>query len=262
MANYYTRIIRIYSKTEMEKINIEEITKKIVATATMSDLYYYANMKEGCYDIKFESKRAGGEINLDYDKFDVWEIREHDIFHNEIKHNPKNLTFGFDEIHFDSTNEILNQEFFKYFMELKSSGKAIEKNGILIMNESGSYYSGIYYDIEFEDSKERIREVDLETFLEPRGETANVDGIMGNENITKGLDKFNYFAFHNQHDPDVFSLYEGFNSIKFLWEGRLVNIAYKTDTYWSGKNSDWWDNCLLPEWIKFRDERRTHYNTV
>ncbi len=262
MANYYTRIIRIYSKTTMEEIDIEKITKRIVETATMSDLYYYKNNEERCYDIKFESKRAGGEIDLDYEKFDIWEIRENEIFHNETKYNFLNVTFGFDEIHFDSTNEMLNQEFFKYFMELKSTGKAIEKDGILIIKESGSYHSGIYYDIEFNDSKERIRQVDINTFLEPRGDTANFDGILDNENIAKDLDRFDYFAFQNPHDQDLFELYDGFNSIKFLWKNRIVNIAYKTETYWSAKNSDWWDNCLLPEWTKFRKKRKNHYDNT
>ncbi|MDF1698650.1 MAG: hypothetical protein P1U56_22550 [Saprospiraceae bacterium] len=243
-------------------MDIEKITKRIVKTATMSDLYYYKNKQEECYDIKFQSKRAGGEIDLDYDKFDVWEIRENLIFHNGLKHPPETSTFGFDEIHFDSTNEIINQEFFPYLMELKSNGKAVEKDGILIVKESGSYHTGIYYDIEFKDSKERIREADLSTFLKPRGEIANIAGIIDNENIAKDLDRFDYFAFCNPHDQDVFKLYGGFKSITFLWKNRPVNIAYKTETYWSGKNSDWWDNCLLPEWIDFRKKRKTHSNNT
>jgi len=260
MANYYTRIIRIYSSSRFENIDIEAITKTVVRTATMSDLCYFVNKEEQCLDLKFESKRAGGEINLDYGRFDVWEIRENQVFHNDVNYGYKDVTFGFDEIHFDSTNEILNHEFFNYFMVLKSSGRAKEENGVLIIKEKGSYHTGIYYDIKFEDSKERIRQVDLDMFLEPREDICNIDGILDNENVAKDLDRFYFFAFLNPHDKEVFKLYDGFRSVKLLWKGRPVNIAYKTETYWNGKNSDWWDNCLLPEWLSFRERRKLNFN--
>jgi len=257
MANYYTRIIRIYSKTDFSKINIEEITNTIDQTATMSDLCYYVNNQNKCLDIKFQSKKASGKIALDYNQFDVWEIREDQIFHNEINYS-RGVTFGFDEIHFDSTNKILNEAFFKYFMELKAKNQAIERNGSLIIKESGSYHNAIMYDIEFKDSKERIKQVDLETFLDPRGDWSGIEKILNNDNVKGDMDRFNFFV-SNPHDPEEFKLYEGFNSIKFLWRGRIVNIEYKSETNWSGKNSDWWDNCLLPEWINFRAKRDSQY---
>ena len=99
-----------------------------------------------------------------------------------------------------------------------------------------------------------IREVNIEEFLMPRGEYLSINQIMTNELSTNGLNNFLKFV-SSHHEPDYLEHYNGFESIKFMWKGRIVNEIYKSDNphdIWKNRNSDWWDNCIFPSWVEYK----------
>jgi len=263
MANYYTRTIRVYGINK--RIPVDQICKSISETALFEhELIWNLNEKENHLDLKWNSKKGAGELGIDFSKYFVWEIKsceENEIYFYNRNSKPiclkRKKYFAFDSVYIESANEYINETFLNHLFPTDSNLKNIKKQ----INIQGSYKSHCSYEIgEIEQGNlSPVKEKDLNHFLTPRG-----DLIMINEfnSDFKGSDKLNEFMnFANLYwKSDEYELHEGFRKLIFMWNGRIVNTIergkYSYDM-WKGKNSDWWDNCKLPAWIKFTNERES-----
>ena len=263
MANYFTRIVRVYQKKQSKKIPVSEICNSLARTALFeNELIWNLNKEKGHLDIKWNSKRGGGDLGIDFKDFDVWEIKSDErnqITFNQLQTSKDNYNelffFAFDEIQVKSNNEIINKEYFRFINHLKAMGRAKIQGDKALMKISGCYDSNCGYEIgELIPNQNRTREVNIEEFLQPRGDFISINQILSNEFASKELNNFLKFV-SNHHEPDFLKHYNGFESIKFLWKNRIVNEIYKSDNpydIWQGRNSDWWDNCILPNWIEYK----------
>jgi len=157
MGNHYTRIVRVYAKTQERKIDKDAICKSIIDTAYMEhELQVFENREEDCLDLKWTSNRAGGELNLNKEEFDIWEIRGGDynnIYLNQEliggKEDNGFIFFGFDEIVIRGlTNKI--DDFLKDFYltdNRKYWKKEEEEQNEIRIVVHGLYSTGIRYDL-------------------------------------------------------------------------------------------------------------------
>lgn len=265
MANYYTRTVRIYG-TE-NTVPVGAICKSIESTALFeNELIWNFNKAENRLDLKWNSKRGAGELGIDYSKYHVWEIKANEVndifFYNRTAkpiHLKKKNYFAFNSILIDSKNEYINNTFFKKLIPNFNCTEHINTE----ISIEGQYKSNCAYDIgEVTGPVNETIEKDLDEFLKPRGDFLMINEFESNfekNEIFTELLKFVYLHWH----ADEYELHEGFNKIEFLWKGRVVNTIERSDNahdMWIGKNSDWWDNCKMPAWIKFINERKTHDN--
>jgi len=262
MGNHYTRIVRIYPRNKKDKIPVTQICKSIQGSAHFeNELIWNLNEEEGHLDLKWNAKRGGGDLGIEYQDYEVWEIDSDQK--NQIIHNKKFSSnadynglflFAFDQIRIKNTNKVLQEEYFKFIDYLKPKGRVTEYGQELCVDLSGCYYSDCSYEIgEFVPYKNPIREVSLKEFLEPRGEITGIDDILCNDLGAPSLNKFISFIY-SEHDPEDIDLFKGFEHVQFLYNNRIVNEIIKTDNpyeIWQCKNSDWWDNCIYPDWIAF-----------
>lgn len=269
MASYYTRILRIYGVNN--SIPIEQICSSIKSTALFEhELIWNMNEEENHLDIKWNSKKGAGELGINFQKYFIWEIKANE--YNEIYFYNRNETptkfkqkqnFNFDSISINSSNQFINE---KYLKDLFSKGIDYK-----IINESikikGSYKSNCGYEIGEIDPENLspIKHQNINQFLEPRGEFIMInefnDDFNGHEKLNEFLKLITLYW-----KSDEYEIFEGFNNLVFKWKGRIVNTIvrgqYSYDM-WKGQNSDWWDNCNLPAWKKFKNdliELKTHDN--
>lgn len=267
MANYYTRIVRIYGTENI--VPVELICKSIEKTALFeNELIWNFNKSENRLDLKWNSKRGAGELGIDYSKFHVWEIKaneKNNIYYYNLSSEQiylkRKTYFAFDSIIASSTNKYIN----KTFIDRLTPNKAIKNYTNTEIEVEGQYNSNCDYEIgEIAAPVNETIKTDIDDFLKPRGEYIMINKF--DENYKKGeaLNEFLNFTRLHWH-PDEYELHNGFNKLEFKWKGRVVNtIERNKNQYdmWIGKNSDWWDNCKLPAWMKFVKERKTHDNRV
>ena len=262
MANYFTRTIRIYGIDKT--VPVEQICTSIKTTALFeNELIWNFNQKENHLDLKWNSKRGAGELGIEFSEYYVWEIKaceSNEIYFYNRSSIPIRIKeegcFAFNSIIIDSSNDYINETFLKHLLPKKSNSKNIKRD----LKFQGSYESHCSYEIgEIEENNlGPVKEKNIDQFLTPRG-----DLIMVNEfnHDFQGSQKLNGFVkFANLHwESDEYEIHEGFNKVIFMWNGRIVNTIERGEypyDMWKGKNSDWWDNCKLPSWIKFVKERR------
>lgn len=269
MGNYYTRIVRVYEKNPSTKVDINRLLAEIKDTALFEyELIWNKSNQNNYFDLKWNTKRAGGEMSLDLNHFDIWELRGHDsnqlFFNKELLASEEvndTILFEFDEIHLENENPILNNE---YFTSLIRHHMISYKNGVRKFQINGFYTSSCDYEIgETEEYKQLTKQVDLGEFLEPRGESICISRVITKYQVTKELNKFlNFVCGHNE--PEMLELNQGFKSIKFLYRNRIVNeIVLTENSYdmWIGRNSDWWDNCRDRRFLEYSlNEKRNDNN--
>lgn len=274
MGNYYTRIVRIYSKEKSNKLDIKLIAENIVETSLLDyELNVFDNIEEGCVDLCWRSKRAGGDLQIEPNLIDTWEIRGGD--YTQIFYNGKSLGqrgfdglffFRFDELEIKYNNDSIEDILMDIFPHVNPKDRI---NAIYTGDSVKFKINGIYRadnDYVIGNKENKINYIDKEKFLELKGTTNLIDGCISNEStinsLTKTIKKF--YDFETGQDREV-HLYPGLNYLQLNYQNRSVVKIQRDEANkyepWIYKSSNWWDNCILPEWIEYRTARKyTHGN--
>lgn len=274
MGNYYTRIVRIYPKSKSTKLDKVQIAENVVKTALLDyELNVYDNEEENCIDLCWRSKRAGGDIPIDFKLIDVWEIRGGD--YTQIFFNGKPLSqrtfdglffFRFDELEINYANDSIEEILIDIFPHVNPNNRLPASS---IENTTKFRINGIYradndYVIGTQDNK--INYLDKKDFLALKGTTNLIDGCISNESkinsLTKVIKKF-YDIETGQSQE--FNPYPGLTYFQLNYENRPVVQIHKNQENkyepWLYKSSNWWDNCITPEWIEYKTKKtNTHGN--
>lgn len=269
MGNYYTRIARIYPKTRGLKLNREEIANSIVSSALLDYELNVLNSKQDDYvDICFRSKRGNGEYGLNLDEVDIWEIQGGDgtkiaLNSNKIVESYGLFFFRFDEIEIKgeiSNMDDLIKDIFPHYNSNHQKFPMKENDGKLFHSVQGIYNSNSSYTIGTADNWNRINYLELDQFLKLKGEYNGFDGCITSgyqvDNLSNLYKRFRDFEMSDQ--KEVF--YKGLDYFQLNYKGRPVfqikNNMANPYQKWLYSSSNWWDNCILPKWIKYQTRRK------
>jgi len=268
VGNYYTRTVRIYPKNKGDKLNKEAICKSVVDTALLDNELNMLNDDTKDYlDLCFSSKRGNADFGLDLSTVDIWEIQGGDgtricLNANKIVEGHGLFFFRFDEIEIKGEITKLDDLIKDIFPRFNSKYQKFPMKKIedrYFHNVHGIYSSGCYYEIGNVDN--RINKLNRDEFLKLKGEYNSFEGCLTSsyqvENLTKVYQRF------RDLDTTVNSkeeFYLGLDYLQLNYNGRAVfqiKSNFENPYHrWIYKSSNWWDNCILPKWIKYHERRR------
>lgn len=275
MAVTITKVIRIYPKNKSIKdINCFEICKHLAESASelSEKVIYYVNENENCLDIKYHSRRGSGELGIenDLENFDIWLTScgsgiDYTGMYVKKSYGGASL-YQFDEIRIMGEQKKLLESlyipFFKphgdrtppYFLK-----KALEEeiNNKISFKQNGVYTASNSYKIG--EKYSRIPEqVSIKEFLKPRGEGSFIDEFLIYPSDNDGIEYLLKTVFDetdNQYDRGRF---EHLTGIQILFKNRVVQEVIWDKTFWRFSSSDWWDNCITPDWIEYKSRIGMH----
>lgn len=266
-----TRIIRVYPKSKPSSFSIQKFCDQISKTARGLDsqILWYKNKTENCFDLKFNTSKASGDLVYNLKEVHLWEIRAHDsggtgicFYNTEIPSTGspyfKSAQFGFDKMLIRGTSNAI-QEYCE-LVGLKQSEMHLEgSNGVLNIDLKlkGFYECDNYYPTRNEKDKgQRISRINKEEFLKLRGDSCWIEKIKVNGYPDLNLNEFHELVYG---DNMFFSLLLGLEKIEFYYNNRCtkrIQWQSKNNTdqgWWMQSSADSWDNCLNPNWLAFRN---------
>lgn len=268
MGNYYTRTIRIYPKNKNQKLDKDLIIKSIVESALLDNgLNVLNNDGKNYIDLCFSSKRGSGDLGIDLSTVDVWEIQGGDgtricLNTNRIVDGFGLYFFSFDEIEIkgdiSKLDDLINDIFPRYDPRYEKFPLS-RKNEIYCYKVNGIYSSGSYYGIGNEENK--INNLDKKDFLKLKGQYNRFEGCITSsyeiDNLVKVYQRFNNFELSVKQDDEF---YLGLDYLQLNYKGRAV-FQIKSNfsnpyQKWIYKSSNWWDNCVFPEWIEYKTKSK------
>ena len=272
MGNYYTRIVRVYPKNEKIILDKDEISNSIVNTALLDyELNVYDNKRNNCLDFTWRSKRAGGELGIDNSLIDVWEIRGGDysriFFNGNLLGNREYngiFFFKFDEIEISGRLEKLEELMLDLFPYINPKERLSlkKKDESFIIKVDGLYKADNDYEVGNEEN--RINQLSRDEFLKLKGTTNLIDGVLINEwrmqNLSEFIRKFHLYERSIERTED---LYPDMQWFQLNFKNRPVAKISRNDNDWEPwryETMNWWDNCMLPEWIEYRIKKNTDDN--
>lgn len=268
MGNYYTRTIRIYPKSIGQILDKEAISKSIVDSALLDYELNVLNNEENEYlDYCFSSKRGSGDFGIDLSEVDVWEIQGGDgtkisLNANRIIDGFGLFFFRFDEIEIkgdiSKLEDLIHDIFPRY--DSKYQDFPMKKiNEVYRYEVNGIYNAGSYYQIG--NKENRINYLNRAEFLKLKGEYNSLEGCLissyQTENLMKVYQRLRNFEMSVKQDEEF---YLGLDYLQLNYQGRAVfqiksNFSNQYQK-WIYKSSNWWDNCILPKWIKYETKRK------
>lgn len=269
MGNYYTRIARIYPKDKEQNLNKEEIAQSIVSTALLDYEVNVLNVEGNDFvDVCFSSKRGNAEYGLNLDEVDIWEIQGGDgtkisMNSNKIVDGFGLFFFRFDEIEIkgdlSNMNDVIKDIFPRYNPKYQKFPMK-EIDGKLYYSVHGIYNSNSSYTIGTSENWNRINYLDVEQFLELKGEYNSFEGCITSsnqiDNLSNLYNRFRNFALSDQKEE----FYLGLEYFQLNYNGRPVfqirNNIINPYQKWIYSSANWWDNCVLPKWIKYQTKRK------
>ncbi|TPN80978.1 hypothetical protein [Aquimarina algicola] len=267
MGNYYTRIVRVYPKIDKTILNKNEISENIVKTALLDEeLNVFDNKENNCIDFIWRSKRAGGKLGIDSSLVDVWEIRGGDytkmFFNGILLNNPKYngfFFFKFDEIEIVFEKDKIDkfQEIF-YQFDIEKKILVDKKQCCFIVNISGTYSADNDYEIGIDENK--INNLSKDEFLKLKGTDNFIEGIFVNKYKAQNLSNFlsKFYQFETDEEKTTIP-YLGMQHFQLNFKKRPVaKISRNNGNGWQPwiyETMNWWDNCILPEWIEYKNNR-------
>lgn len=270
MGNYYTRTIRIYPKDKGQILNKDEIAKSIVNSALLDyELNVLNNDEVNHVDVCFRSKRGNCELGLNLDEVDVWEIQGGDgtkitLNTNKIIEGFGLFFFRFDEIELkvkdeSKTEDIIGDLFPHYNPKYQDFPMGIE-NDKYKHSVHGIYSAGSDYPIGEIETMNRINKLDKEKFLALKGEYNSFEGCITSSYQLNNLSKVNQRFRDFEHSDQKSEFYNGIEYFQLNYNGRAVlqikNNLQNEYQKWIYRSSNWWDNCVLPKWIKYQTRRK------
>lgn len=269
MGNYYTRIARIYPKNKGHKLNKEEIAQSIVSTALLDYEVNVLNSEQNNFvDVCYRSKRGNAEYGLNLDEVDIWEIQGGDgtkitLNSNKIVEGFGLFFFRFDEIELKgdlSKMDDVIKDIFPHYNAKHQKFPMKEKDGKLYYSVQGIYNSNSNYTIGTSENWNRINYVDMEHFLKLKGEYNGFDGCITSgyqiDNLSNVYKRFRDFELSDQKEE----FYKGLEYFQLNYKGRpvfqIMNNMINPYQKWIYRSSNWWDNCILPKWIKYQTKRK------
>lgn len=285
MATIVTKIIRVYPKNErIENIDCQKICSHLANSATelWEKVIYFINQNENCLDIKYKSRRGTGELGIEDEiqNYDIWITAcgdNTDGFQVTSNENQSENKYGinlykFDEIKILGQHEKLIRDFYPMFFyfgkEEKTPpyflSKAIEKqfDNEISFNQAGVYTASNDYDIGKKHSlvPELVSE---EEFVKLRGESSFIENFLFYPSHYYGLESLLKTVFdegnQNQYGSDGI---DNLIAIQFFYRKRVVKELKWEKSFWKFSSSDWWDNCISPEWIEYKTRKKTDENRV
>lgn len=269
MGNYYTRLARIYPKNKGIKLNKREIADSIVSSALLDYELNVLDTKENEYvDVCFRSKKGNGEYGLNLDEVDIWEIQGRDgtkitMNSNKIIDGFGLFFFRFDEIEISGDlakmDDVIKDVFPRYDPKYQKFPMK-EIDGKLYHSVQGIYNSNSNYSIGSSENWNRINYLELDQFLELKGEYNGFDGCITSsyqlDNLTNIYKRFRNFELSDQKEE----FYIGMDYFQLNYKGRPVfqikNNMKNPYQKWIYRSSNWWDNCILPKWIEYKTKRK------
>ena len=265
MGNYYTRTVRIYPKSRDVRLDKQQIAEHIVKTALLdSEVNVYENFEDNCLDLRWNSKRAGGELGINKELIDVWEIRGGNyaqLFFNEnligTRETNNLVFFSFDEIEIKSSSgefDEIMKDIFPYINPKEWFYERLDDQTVTIPIQ------GIYRtdcDAVIGDVENKINYLSKDEFLKLEGIVSMIEGCLVNEWKTNSLwNVMNKFHIYERGKIDGESVYPHVDYFQLNWKGRPVAKMDRTDNQhwavWKYQFACWWDNLIHPDWIAYK----------
>ncbi|OJJ20157.1 hypothetical protein BKI52_16935 [marine bacterium AO1-C] len=264
-----TQYIRIYPKHgKVSALPYDEVCKHLARTAMELDkeLIFYLNEQENCLELKFNSRRATGDINLNLSDFFIWRLRSDNDGSNEVvqleSHGISQLrlpaVYAFDKIIIEGDKDKLTlfldtvcKKTPKYWDTLLegSSSEQIE------LDISGTYHTWN----EYEPGKEYSRvpkQVNLSEFHKLRGTYAFFNLI---ETTEEKLNLTNGFLEEIYEDYEYERFFDGLNAVCLSYKGRIVEKvrweSFQTgdlEGRWNRASANGFDNLVVKDFNDFK----------